>query len=491
MDHVAADALLLYAELPPAGVRTVQRRLRNKTLRRIAPGIATSLPKREWPDLITRERTRVLAALFPRAVMGPHSAFLGGVPDRGVIFLTWTSTRTVRLPGLTIRATKGAAPAPGDLPMMGRELYYPSFTRLVLENLRASRGEHRRTAGAAAVEQRLIDVCDARGEEALHSLREDARQRATELGCMREFALLDSLVGTILGTRKARMKTRAGKARSAALPYDEKRIALFEALAAPLRSMALHQPAAPVRSERGRAHFAFLESYFSNFIEGTEFGVEEARAFILEGQPIRQRPKDSHDIVGVFHQAFDRAWINQTLAPGEPALRQICDRHAHMMRERPEVGPDEFKTVANRAGNTEFVAPRLVRGTLAEGSRILASVPAGSARAILAMFIVAEVHPFTDGNGRLARLVMNAELSTVNACRIIVPTLYREEYLDCLRALSRQGDPAPLIEALQKIHVWTAAFDYESIDDTIEAMRACNAFERSRIQFKLFMPPGR
>jgi len=34
------------------------------------------------------------------------------------------------------------------------------------------------------------------------------------------------------------------------------------------------------------------------------------------------------------------------------------------------------------------------------------------ARALLAMFIVSEVHPFIDGNGRLARLVMNAELST-------------------------------------------------------------------------------
>jgi len=66
------------------------------------------------------------------------------------------------------------------------------------------------------------------------------------------------------------------------------------------------------------------------------------------------------------------------------------------------------------------------------------------ARALLAMFLVAEVHPFTDGNGRLARLVMNAELSVVGASRIIVPTLCREEYLDCLRVLTRQGEPAPL-----------------------------------------------
>lgn len=62
----------------------------------------------------------------------------------------------------------------------------------------------------------------------------------------------------------------------------------------------------------------------------------------------------------------------------------------------------------------------------------------------MAMFLVSEVHPFNDGNSRLARLLMNAELSVVGACRIIIPTLFREEYMDCLRVLSREGNPTPL-----------------------------------------------
>jgi fido (protein-threonine AMPylation protein) len=158
------------------------------------------------------------------------------------------------------------------------------------------------------------------------------------------------------------------------------------------------------------------------------------------------------------------------------------------MKERPEVNPGEFKTRANRAGNTEFVAPRLVRGTLVEGSKLLPSVPPGTARALMAMFLIAEVHPFTDGNGRLARLAMNAELSVVKACRIIVPTLYREEYLDCLRVLTREGNPQPFLDAMQHIHVWTSAFDYEDLDKVISDMKACNAFEKSRSQYKLLFP---
>ena len=120
-----------------------------------------------------------------------------------------------------------------------------------------------------------------------------------------------------------------------------------------------------------------------------------------------------------------------------------------------------------------------------EGSKLLPSVQPGMARALLAMFIVSEVHPFIDGNGRLARLVMNAELSVVNACRVIVPTLFREEYLDYLRVLTRQGKPEPFISAMQKIQQWTAAFDYTDLDRVIDQMKACNAFEKSRRQYQL------
>lgn len=484
------DALLLYAELSPAEIRAAQRRLRNGTLKRIAPGVVTNLPDEAWQSLIARERIRILAALYPKAVIGPRSAFHGGVPSEGVMYLTYTYTKRVELPGMTVQLLDGHGPALGDAPMMGRALYFPSLPRVLLENLAVSRGKVKKSVGKAEVEQRLIATYEARGEEALGTLRDQARALAPELGLEREFAILDGLIGAVLGTRTAEMSTPTGKAMAAKIPYDADRLALFERLAAGLRSVPLKQPATPVKSAQGRVHFAFLESYFSNFIEGTEFDVEEARGFVLDGKPITDRPKDSHDIIGVFRQALDPGWANQTLGSGEPVLNQLRERHANQMKERPEVGPGDFKTLANRAGNTEFVAPRLVRGTLVEGSKVLPTVPPGTARALMAMFLVSEVHPFTDGNGRLARLVMNAELSVVNSCRIIVPTLFRDEYLDCLRVLTREGNPGPYLDAMQRIHEWTAVFDYENLDKTIADMTACSAFEKSRDQYRLLSRGG-
>lgn len=484
------DALLLYAELNSAQTRAVQRRLQAGTLVLMAKGIATSAPAVQWPALIARERVRVLAALVPGAVLGYRSAFNGGLPEGGVLNLSGTYSRTLALPGLTVAVHKGAAAQAGDMPMQGRDLYFPSEPRLLLENLTQSRGLVKKSVGRQAVEARLLSICDTRGEDALQRLREAASSLAQALGLAKEYALLDALVGSILRTRASQLTTVAGKARTARIPYDAQRLALLETLAAALRANPLRQPAEVALGTQARTHFAFLESYFSNFIEGTEFDVQEARAFALDGKPIADRPKDSHDIMGVLRQAVSPAWAMQTLAAGEPVLAQLRARHADQMAQRPEVSPGEFKVRANRAGNTEFVDPVLVRGTLAEGAKILPSVPAGTARALLAMFLVTQVHPFADGNGRLARLVMNAELTAVGACRIIVPTLFREEYLDCLRVLSRAHDPAPFVAAMQKIQAWTAAFDYQDMDQVINDMQRCNAFERSRVQFELLTPDG-
>jgi hypothetical protein len=482
------DSLILYAELTDAEIRAAQRRVKAGELKRIVTGVLSASPVEEWPAIIALHRMRVLAALFPGGVIGYRSAFSGGMPVDGVMHLNYSYNRTLQLPGLTIALIKGKGNVAGDQPMSGKELFFPSQARMLMENLTVSRGSIKKAVGRVAVEERLVSIHDARGPEALNRIRDDARAIAPLLGFEREFHLLNELIGTILGTKSAELNTAAGLALASGTPYDSRRLALFESLAATLRTIPVIQKPSPAITGRARINFAFLESYFSNFIEGTEFDVSEAMQIVLEGKIIDQRPKDSHDILGVFRQAFDPGWSNQAMATGEGIVHQLRQRHADLMKERPETSPGDFKDRDNFAGNTTFVSPKQVRGTLIEGSKLLPSVPPGMARALLAMFIISEVHPFIDGNGRLARLAMNAELSVVNASRIIVPTLFREEYLDCLRVLTRQGKAEPYITAMQKIHQWTASFDYSDLDQVIDRMKRCNAFEKSRKQYQLLDP---
>ena len=51
--------------------------------------------------------------------------------------------------------------------------------------------------------------------------------------------------------------------------------------------------------------FAFFEAYFSNFIEGTEFEIDEAEEIVFGGVIPEERPADAHDVLGTFGVVTD------------------------------------------------------------------------------------------------------------------------------------------------------------------------------------------
>jgi Fic family protein len=106
------------------------------------------------------------------------------------------------------------------------------------------------------------------------------------------------------------------------------------------------------------------------------------------------------------------------------------------------------------------------------------------------MFLVAEIHPFEDGNGRVSRLVMNAELSRTGLHRIIVPTLFHPQFVDCLRKLTRDNEPADYARSLSKMARWCAQFDYRDLDGVIENLKKTNAMEESPAQYQLLNIDG-
>ncbi len=72
------------------------------------------------------------------------------------------------------------------------------------------------------------------------------------------------------------LKTKAGLAIAQGAPIDMARMTLFGTLATALRTAVLPDIVDVAVAGDSRIHFAFLESYFSNYVEGTRFSVEEA-----------------------------------------------------------------------------------------------------------------------------------------------------------------------------------------------------------------------
>jgi fido (protein-threonine AMPylation protein) len=91
------------------------------------------------------------------------------------------------------------------------------------------------------------------------------------------------------------------------------------------------------------------------------------------------------------------------------------------------------------------------------------------------MFLIAEVHPFVDGNERVARALMNAELSAAGVCRVMVPLSYRDEYMRALRALSHNENPVPLWRVIDRAQRWASLMSWDDRDRTLGLLRQTNA----------------
>ena len=144
------------------------------------------------------------------------------------------------------------------------------------------------------------------------------------------------------------------------------------------------------------------------------------------------------------------------------------------MREREDCNPGQFKDKNNHAGNTLFVDHRLVRGTLIQGFKYYAALKEPMSKAI---FMISEVHPFIDGNGRIARIMMNAELFRGGQSRIIVPTVFREDYIGALRKLSRLKKPDTYIRVMEKLHKFSDNLYGVDFKDLNNYLIECNAYE--------------
>jgi Fic family protein len=139
------------------------------------------------------------------------------------------------------------------------------------------------------------------------------------------------------------------------------------------------------------------------------------------------------------------------------------------------------------------VAPELVRGTLKRGFEMLATLQFPMAQAIFATFLVSEVHPFDDGNGRLARIAMNAHLSAANQTRIIIPTVFRTEYLQALRTLSHNQSTQSLVRVIDFAQKYVQEIDFSSYEGTRLQLEKTNAFKDPADAMgdspKLILPP--
>ncbi len=437
----------------------LSRAAQRGTLLRLGTGLYTGAVDDGPAEVVSRNLWPILAHELPGAVIVDRSARAGGQPVGGELLVAHSRRHPLELPGLTIVPRPGPGPLEQDMSLPGG-ISLASEARTMLESLARPGG---RRLGRHEVEAWIDDLSAHGGEERVNALRDLARRIAPDLRALTAFAVLQRLAAAALSTGDARdVTSRRLAARAVRRPYDHVRLERFRALTEYLLSIG---PGGvldlPVDAAR-RAVLPFYEAYFSNYIEGTEFTLDEAARIVFDGEMPAARPEDAHDVLGTYAVVADPILMREIPDSGSAFVDVVRRRHAQVMAGRSRVRPGEFKLVANRAGNTEFVPPEMVEGSLLAAYDVAAPLLDPFQRSVYVMFVVAEVHPFMDGNGRVARICMNAELVGSAQVRIIIPTVFRLNYVSALKAGTHSNAFAPLVAVLDFTQRYTARIDFTS-----------------------------
>jgi hypothetical protein len=454
----------------------IHRAVQRGSLRKLGPKLYTRNLNDDPERIIQRNCWQIAAAFFPGALIADRTALENRPAPDGSVFLVAERTTALKLPGLALWPRKGSGPITGSDRSFIAGLWMSSNARALLENMRPSRArDHvRRTLAPEELELWLERILrTGGGETVLNRLRDQARELAPKLGMEPEAERLSSLIGALLGTRSAELRSDVARARSHGQGFDPERTELFEVLRQALATRVFQERYGRTGSE----YLPFFEAYFSNFIEGTEFLIDEAYAIVFEGLIPAERPEDAHDILGTFKIVSDPGEMGRPIETADDFIGTLLHWHAVVLEGRANKNPGQFKLKSNRAGDSLFVEPDLVEGTLRRGFELLNSLEAPMARAIFMLFLVSEVHPFVDGNGRIARIMMNAELVKGGQERIIIPTVYRSEYIQALKALTHNRRPDPLVSVLDFAQAYVSEINWSDYHQASEILVQTHAFE--------------
>jgi Fic family protein len=266
------------------------------------------------------------------------------------------------------------------------------------------------------------------------------------------------------------------------------------------------QPLSPENERRLWQKLRLEWNYHSNHIEGNTLTYGETVLLLLHGQThgnhtLREYEEMKAHDVGIEHLRNLAADKARLINPGD-----IRDLNKIILKEpfwkptqtpdgqpsRAQVIPGEYKTLPNSVITAtgelfEYAAPIEVPARMQALVDWLGEALADPKLNILTIaaklhheFVL--IHPFDDGNGRVARMLVNYLFLRDGYPPIIVPTEQKKDYLTTLR-LADAGDLAPLAEFFGKqltrsLDLAIRAGKGESIDEPSDVEKQVALFVR-------------
>jgi Fic family protein len=177
-------------------------------------------------------------------------------------------------------------------------------------------------------------------------------------------------------------------------------------------------------------------TYTSNAIEGNTLSAAETTLVIEQGITVGGKPLKDH-LEAIDH--YEAIGYVRELAKQTGPLAEMDVRNLHrlvLLRSRPDIAgryADQGRYVLTDTGRHSFPSPAEIPALMGDFARSLASAPATPQAAFDAHRRLVDIHPFDDGNGRTARLLMNLMLIRGDYPPVAVRPEDRPAYLSALQ----------------------------------------------------------
>ncbi len=226
------------------------------------------------------------------------------------------------------------------------------------------------------------------------------------------------------------------------------------------------RPLAPEAIAKLEHYYDIELTYTSNAIEGNTLSPVETTLVIEQGLTIGGKPLKDH-LEALDH--YDAIRYVRELARLREPLAEIDLRNLHSLvvkRSRPEIAgryADLARYVRTETGRHSFPSPPEIPALMGDFAAWLKTAPctpeATPDTAFQAHLRLVDIHPFNDGNGRTARLLMNLILIRSGYPPVAVRPEDRVQYIRALQE-SQAGLGASMFSALLYARLNATLDDY-------------------------------
>jgi Fic family protein len=220
--------------------------------------------------------------------------------------------------------------------------------------------------------------------------------------------------------------------------------ALLQSIAARKEQLDKLRPPSP-ESLANLEHYYNIElTYTSNAIEGNTLSPVETTLVIEQGVTIGGKPLKDH-LEALDHYDAIR-YVRELAGRQDTRLTEADIRNLHTLivkRSRPDLAgryADLSRYVRTDTGRHVFPSPAEIPSLMGDFAAWLRTAPDTPETAFTAHRRLVEIHPFNDGNGRTARILMNLILIRAGYPPVAVRPEDRPEYIRALQQTQAGGE---------------------------------------------------